>query len=250
MIVRDRVRAELNLLGISGMVNMKHSLTAMSRGPAFCRILPFLLYIAFLALETSSWFFDGSRSFDPRWLYALKISIVAAALLYFWKRYEELRTPRLSAREGWIALVMGVIVFGVWINLDGPWVTLGKPKGYDPRAADGSIVWLMASIRLLGAAVIVPVMEEIFWRSFVMRWVQHQDFLKVNPTHVGFNALLISSALFAIEHHQWAAGLVAGLSYGWLYIRSGNLWAAILAHGVTNLLLGFWVLYRAQWQFW
>jgi len=66
----------------------------------------------------------------------------------------------------------------------------------------------------------------------------------------GVRALLISSIVFGIEHGLWLAGIIAGLAYGWLYIRSGNLWLPIFAHAVTNLLLGAWVLATGQWHFW
>jgi len=56
--------------------------------------------------------------------------------------------------------------------------------------------------------------------------------------------------LFGIEHNLWLAGILAGLAYGGLYIRSGKLRSAIAAHAVTNFLLGSWVVYSSQWQFW
>jgi hypothetical protein len=62
--------------------------------------------------------------------------------------------------------------------------------------------------------------------------------------------LLIASALFAIEHVQWFAGLIAGLAYGWLYIRTRTLWAPIIAHAVTNAGLGAYVVVTRQWGFW
>jgi len=104
--------------------------------------------------------------------------------------------------------------------------------------------------RLAGAALAVPVMEELFWRSFAMRWFQDHDFLKVAPARVGLKALGISAVLFALEHHLWFAGLLAGLAYGWLYIRTGNLWVPILSHAVTNGVLGAWILYTQSWEFW
>jgi CAAX prenyl protease-like protein len=110
--------------------------------------------------------------------------------------------------------------------------------------------WPLAVMRLAGAALLVPVMEELFWRSFVMRWIHKPDFLKVVPAEVGIKALAISSVLFALEHHLWFAGLLAGLAYGWLYRRSGNLWVPTLSHAVTNAALGIWVLYTGNWQFW
>jgi len=63
-------------------------------------------------------------------------------------------------------------------------------------------------------------------------------------------ALVLSSAVFAIEHTFWLAGLLAGLIYGLLYIRAQKLWVAIVAHAVTNGVLGVWVLYTHQWNYW
>jgi CAAX prenyl protease-like protein len=105
-------------------------------------------------------------------------------------------------------------------------------------------------VRLTGAALLVPVMEELFWRSFVMRWIHDHDFLAVSLARVGYKALALSAVVFGLEHHLWFAGLLAGLAYGWLYIRAGNLWVPILSHGVTNGLLGAWVVYTQSWEFW
>jgi CAAX protease family protein len=103
---------------------------------------------------------------------------------------------------------------------------------------------------LAGAVLVVPVMEELFWRSFAMRWIQDHDFLAVPPSRVGLKALGIGAVLFGLEHHLWFAGILAGLAYGWLYLRTGNLWVPILSHAVTNGLLGAWVLYTRSWEFW
>jgi CAAX prenyl protease-like protein len=93
-------------------------------------------------------------------------------------------------------------------------------------------------------------MEELFWRSFLLRWLERQDFLAVAPRSVGARALLITSAVFALEHTQWLAGAIAGLVYGALYMRSGNLWVPIAAHAMTNGALGVWVLRTLNWHFW
>ena len=105
-------------------------------------------------------------------------------------------------------------------------------------------------VRLAGAALIVPVMEELFWRSFLLRWIHHPSFLSVDPKGVGLKPLLASSVLFASEHRLWFAGLLAGLAYAWLYKKTGNLWVPILAHAVTNGLLGAYVLTTGSWAFW
>ncbi|HQT72189.1 MAG TPA: CAAX prenyl protease-related protein, partial [Thiobacillus sp.] len=116
--------------------------------------------------------------------------------------------------------------------------------------ASGQIDWLLVAFRIAGAALVVPVMEELFWRSFLQRWVQQPDFMTLNPAQIGLKALFIASALFAVEHLQWLAGLVAGLAYGWLYIRTRNLWAPIIAHAVTNGMLGAYVVATGRWSFW
>jgi hypothetical protein len=83
-----------------------------------------------------------------------------------------------------------------------------------------------------------------------MRWLERPRFLDVDPRTVGLAPLLISSAVFALEHRLWFAGLLAGLAYGHLYRHTGSLRAAVLAHAITNGLLGAWVLGTASWDFW
>ncbi len=213
--------------------------------PALPRIVPFALYILFLAAGPLA------SGVDTRWLYPVQVGLVALALIYFWRRYEEL--PRLRTLLGghWaLAFVVGLIVFILWIQLDASWMTIGEAgKGFDPRD-DGRVNVTLALFRLAGAALVVPIMEELFWRSFVMRWIDKPAFLLVSPTSVSFKAILFSSVVFGFEHQLWFAGIIAGLAYGWLYRVSANLWVPIIAHAVTNGLLGAWVLYTGSWQFW
>jgi CAAX prenyl protease-like protein len=93
-------------------------------------------------------------------------------------------------------------------------------------------------------------MEELFWRSFLMRWIAKRDFLALEPKCAGFAAVAISSALFAAEHSFWFAGLIAGAAYALVYIRSGNLWTPIIAHATTNGILGTWILLTGNWRYW
>lgn len=209
------------------------------------RIVPFALYILFLAAGP---LFTG---FDTRWLYPVQVGLVALALAYFWRRYEEL--PRLRALSGGhcaLAAVVGFFVFILWIQLDTGWMMVGDAgAGFDPRD-DGRINMPLVLSRLAGAALVVPIMEELFWRSFVMRWIDKPAFLLLSPAAVSLKALMVSSVVFGFEHHLWFAGIVAGLAYGWLYRVSANLWVPVIAHAVTNGLLGIWVLYTQSWQFW
>ncbi len=215
---------------------------------AWARILPFLVYIFFIfAVDMLTR--AGFALHELRWLYAVKVGAVLAVLLYFWRQYTELHTLRLSPTWGLIALVVGVVVFVLWINLSSGWMVVGTPQGFDPRT-DGHIDWLMVVVRIAGAALVVPVMEELFWRSFLLRWIENSDFEAVAPAAVKWSSVAITVVLFGFEHNLWLAGIVAGLAYSVLYMRQGSLWSAILAHAVTNGILGIWIVRSQQWTYW
>lgn len=219
------------------------------RGPAAARSIPFALYIVFLALAPL--IEKALPGWNVRWLYAVQIAAVSAALTFFAQGYVELFTPAAVRTRDWLLSAgFGIAVFAAWIHLDLPWAVLGEAKGFVPLRADGALDWALVAVRLLGAAAVVPVMEELFWRSFVLRWVDRGDFLRLAPAAASLRALLVSSLLFGLEHELWFAGLLAGLAYGWLYRRSGSLWPPIAAHAITNLLLGLWVVQSGSWQFW
>ena len=174
----------------------------------------------------------------------------ALLLAIFWRHYTELRIP-LQRRETVVAIVVGVLVFVIWIALDLEWASFGEERaGYAPLAPDGAIDWPRAAARFLVLAAVVPVMEELFWRCFLMRWIDARDFLSRNAREVSRLALVLSSALFALEHTLWLAGLIAGLAYAGLYITTNNLRAPVLAHAVTNAILGFWILATGSWHLW
>lgn len=221
----------------------------MCSAPAFARILPFAIYIAFLPLRE---FLPGVMpEVDLRWIYGLQVGLVVLCLAWAWPRCEELADwRRLGALPAAAALLVGVVVFVLWIRLDADWMVLAEGAGYDPRGADGSLILILAATRVVGAAAVVPIMEELFWRSFVQRWIDQADFRTMAPAAASLKALAVTSVLFGLEHNQWLAGIVAGFAYGWLYKRWGNLWVPILAHAVTNLILGLWVLQTENWQFW
>ncbi|OYY93538.1 MAG: CAAX prenyl protease-related protein [Hydrogenophilales bacterium 28-61-23] len=212
------------------------------------RILPFALYMAFLVIEGVV--ADAVPGLDVRWLYPVKIAVVVAALWYYRAGYIELFARPNLFWAGLIAPLLGVVVFVLWINLDYGWMNLGGGAGYDPRNSTGDFDWPLLVLRLAGAALVVPLMEELFWRSYLMRWIQEPGFLDLAPVQIGLRAILISSVLFGLEHSLWLAGIVAGLAYAWLYRASGSLWPPIISHATTNLVLGLWVLSTGAWQFW
>ncbi|GGY58347.1 hypothetical protein GCM10007387_46060 [Pseudoduganella albidiflava] len=192
----------------------------------------------------------GWSADDLRWLYAVKIVAVLAALFAYRRSYTELAWRPMGAVALCSSIVVGIVVLVLWVNLDAAWMLAGESAGFNPTDAAGRIDWVLVAVRIAGAALVVPVMEELFWRSFLQRWVHDRQFLQVPPGQVGFTALIVTSLLFGVEHNQWFAGVVAGLAYGVLYMRTGTLWAPILAHAVTNGLLGAWVVGTGAWTYW
>jgi membrane protease YdiL (CAAX protease family) len=56
--------------------------------------------------------------------------------------------------------------------------------------------------------------------------------------------------LFALAHPEWVAALAyCALLNGLLYWRR-NLWDCIVAHAVSNLVLGIYVLATGNWMLW
>ena len=215
---------------------------------AWARILPFGAYIFFIILGDMLERAGLSRA-ELRWLYPVQIGVVVLLLAVCWRRYHELRVPLPGPLQLLVSVAAGVLVLILWINLDAPWMTVGSSPGYDPRS-NGELDWLLVVIRIAGAALVVPVMEELFWRSFVMRWVDEADFEALEPARVGIKGFLVSVVLFGFEHNLWLAGIVAGVAYSLLYMRHRNLWSAVIAHAVTNGLLGAWVVATGSWAFW
>ena len=185
------------------------------------------------------------------WLVVARGAIVALALVWFWPGYNELRKPSPARPAHWLlAVIAGFAVFLIWIYLDQNWAVVSRSPGFISRLPGGGTDWLLGLARLAGFALAVPVMEELFWRSLVLRWIEQHDFLALAPRRIGIRAFLITTALFALEHDRWFAGAIAGMVYNGLYMRSGNLWVPIVAHLVTNGVLGLWILSTNNWQFW
>jgi CAAX prenyl protease-like protein len=186
-------------------------------------------------------------SLSPGVVYPVKTLAAAAALLAFRRVWAREIRPCLDLG----AVAAGVVVFVLWIALD-PFYPRVEPDGFDPFSIAGSKVlgWCLTGVRLAGAVLVVPVMEELFWRSFAMRYLISSRFTEVPlGRFTGFSFGVVALA-FGIEHHHWLPGIAAGIVYGLVLVRSGNLFTPILAHGVTNLALGIHVLATGKWGFW
>lgn len=239
----------------------------IERHPALARIAPFALLLIGIALDGLLKDHAAALPWDLRWDYAVRSLCALLALTWLWPQLPELRPVSGATVGGWLlAAVVGTAVFALWIapplrafaqssgGFDARWLSAATAaqggSGFTPLDVDGRLDWPLALTRLAGSALVVPVAEELFWRSFVMRWIDQVDFLARDPRRLGLRAWGLQALLFGAEHELWLAGIAAGLAYGWLYRRTGSLWLPIAAHALTNLLLGLWVLQGAHWSYW
>jgi CAAX prenyl protease-like protein len=232
-------------------------LPAYLQGAWFPRVLPFFIYMAFIALEGFVGYMAGLfpvlapvAEFDHYFFYPLKIVLISVVLILLWRSYSELN-DRPSAKEILLSIAAGVVVFVLWINMDWSFATAGGGEGFNPYLhVSGTSAIALIAIRILGASVIVPIFEELFWRSFIIRYIIDHDFIKIPIGAFTWASFIVTSIFFGIEHHMWLAGIVAGAAYTLLLYRTKKLICPIVSHGVTNLLLGLYVLQTGNWHFW
>jgi len=228
------------------------------RSGALPRLLPFAVYLFFLALaEVIAWVsphFSAVAALGQwanLWIYPLKTAAVLAVLVYFWPCYDELNVKRtVTTRDVLLAAITGVVVYVLWVRMDWPWATQGQPGGYNPLLAGDRMEKVLVAVRLAGAVIVVPVMEELFWRSFLLRYLISPRFQTVPLGTFTVFSFLATIVLFGLEHHLWLAGMMAGAAYTFLLYATRRLWPSIIAHAVTNLALGTHVLLTQEWYWW
>jgi hypothetical protein len=208
-------------------------------------VAPFLVFIV---LTVPAVYLPGHAHL----LYFFK-TVSAGALLWWWREhYRPDIRPRIS-RAGYLAsAAAGLLVLAAWILLEPIFPKLGQDGAFDPFDFGLPLFWVYIVIimRIAGSAVVVPVMEELFWRSFLMRYLIHPEFRKVPLGAFNWFSFLSVVLLFGLEHNRWIQGMVAGFVYGSLVIHQKSLRGAIFAHAVTNLGLGFYVGLTRSWIFW
>lgn len=182
-------------------------------------------------------------------MYPIKTIAVAISLYAFRKSYTEL-SQTINFKSIFIALVVGSIVFIIWVLPEGLYPTLGQSQ-FNPFIFENKL-WIkfLITFRLIGAVIVVPIFEELFWRSFLLRWIINQDFKKVPLGKFTWLSFILVTLFFGLEHHHWLVGIAAGAIYNGLLYQKKNLWDCIIAHAVTNFFLGIYVLISQQWGYW
>ncbi|QEM70210.1 CAAX prenyl protease-related protein [Geobacter sp. FeAm09] len=186
------------------------------------------------------------------YLYPVKALTVAVLLYRYRKEYTEISLKDLANVPVTLAACgVGLLVFALWIRMDWALGASGAPKGFDPGLLPGRGLQLaMTAFRVGGAVLVVPIMEELFWRSFLIRYIIDTHFADVPLGRFTWGSFLATVLLFGFEHHFVFAGMMAGAIYNVLLYRTRSLAQCILSHAVTNLALAIYVIYSGTWYFW
>jgi uncharacterized protein len=225
--------------------------------PAFARVAPFIIFLALTFCQGK--FGEASRY----WFYFAK-TLAGAWLIWEMRPFVTEMRWTLS----WEAVVVGIGVFVMWVGLDGWYppltelmakIGLGKAGGvsaqpiWNPHLQFGqgtALAWLFIIVRLAGATLVVPPLEEVFFRSFLYRYIAKPDFQSVALGLFAWLPFLATSLLFGFEHQEWLAGILCGFAFQGLVIWKKRLGDAVTAHAITNLLLGLYVVWKGAWHFW
>jgi CAAX prenyl protease-like protein len=212
---------------------------------------PMALFLGLLALSsvvrhTGAAFWLGSPEY---WIYPAQTLLCGSVVLCFWREYE-FRSPR----KLWIALLIGLVVFAFWIAPQQFFRFEPRRSGFDPEVfgTGSSVYWAVVALRFLRLVVVVPFVEEIFWRGFLLRYLVNERFTTVAMGAFSWLSFAVVTLGFGLAHSRadWVAAVICGGLYNLVAYRTRSLSSCVIAHAVTNCLLGVWVMQTRQWGFW
>jgi CAAX prenyl protease-like protein len=195
-------------------------------------------------IDNSFWF--GSPEY---WIYPLQTIVCGGVVWWFRCDYQWARLKRPV-----FTVAIALLVLFIWIS---PQVFFGfstRTSGFNPEVflRQSTLYWTTIALRFLRLVIVVPLVEEIFWRGFFLRYLMAEDFDRVPFGKFSWLSFTAVTLLFAFSHSQadWAAALCAGALYNIVAYRTGSLVSCVFAHALTNLLLGLWIMNTRQWGFW
>lgn len=228
-----------------------------NRHSAFHRWFPFAVFMGFIGLGEvlNSLAAHGIIKLAPAdllFLYPVRAIAVGLILISFRRYYAEIHLPDLAQIENLaLSVGVGVVVFVLWINMDWPLSAGEASVRFDPTlVSDNFTRMLLLVCRTIGAVLVVPVMEELFWRSWLLRYIIDHDFSRIQIGTYTWSSFIICTLLFGFEHNYIYAGIVAGIAYNLLLYYTKSISVCILSHAVTNLALAIYVIGTKTWSFW
>jgi CAAX prenyl protease-like protein len=238
----------------------------LRRWPWLTFLLPFVVYMVFTTFEPTPNEPGGMLGLSIEYrhypiVYTLKIAATLCAMLFVLPGY---RTFPLRITP--LAPLVGVIGVFLWIwlcdaNLEektlvplglGSLIDMGTRPGFNPLeelAASPAWAYGFLAVRFLGLVCIVPILEEFFIRGFVMRLVVDHHWWEVPFGKVNATAVVLGGLVPMLSHPaEMFAALVWFSLVTLLMVRTRSMWDCVVAHAVTNLLLGIYVVWTGHWS--
>ncbi len=195
----------------------------------------------------------GSGSFwltSPQyWVFPLQAFACGALLFFFWRRYEFHRPKQL-----WFVVLIALLTLAIWISPQVFFGAAARTDGFNPEAPGTSpaIYWTTVLLRFARLVIVVPLVEEIFWRGFLLRYFIDEEFDHVPFGTFSWLSFGVVTFAFTFSHSSadWIAACITGALFNFVAYRTKSLTSCILVHGLTNLLLGLWIMQTRQWGFW
>jgi uncharacterized protein len=220
--------------------------SASHQSATYAYIVPFLAFVGIMAVEQAL-SIPAQIAYPVRFFAVWGIVLLLSRPYLIWK----FNSP-------WTSAALGALVFAIWIGPDllfdyrQHWLFNNSITGSPGSSISEDLRrqgWFVA-IRVFSCTVLVPIVEELFWRGWLMRWLIARDFLKVPLGLYDTSAFWIVAVLFASEHGPyWEVGLITGIIYNWWMTRTRNLADCILMHGVTNGMLSCYVVMSGKWEY-
>lgn len=224
--------------------------------PSFAEKFPSLAWVAPFAVFMLLLGVSPLLAIPEPWESIARVIIIAGSLLVFSKGV--LRQIRVS--HALSSTLLGIAVFALWVLPDqvvpgwrSHWLFQNDITGTvtnSIKPADLSNP-LVVVLRFFRAAILVPVLEELFWRGWLPRWMAKRNWQELSMGYFTTASFVIVAVLFASEHGPfWEVGLVCGLIYNWWMWRTKSLGDLILTHAVTNAALSTFVMLTGQYGYW
>jgi uncharacterized protein len=209
-----------------------------------------LPYVLPMALYLGITYAEGQFVKDYVWVYFAKIVIVLAALIWARPTWNDVKwEPKLIP----VAAVLGLVLFAVWVGIEKiAYPHLGDRTAYNPwdKIPDAGLRNAFLAVRFFGLVLVVPFMEELFWRSFGLRYATQTDFKSLPIGKFSLAGAVITCAIFALSHPEWAPALIFAAAMTVLVWTTKSVFACFVAHAVTNLALGVYVVTQGVWNLW
>lgn len=214
-------------------------------GGAWKYVFPFGLYLIIGDLVRIG--FPWWEEYHVYLGYVARVVLTGVLLLRYRMLYVELRGWRFSVSS----VVVGVVVFVAWVGLDGRYpVFAGADAYYDLSRFDGMLFAGLLLVRLVGGVFVAAVIEELFTRSFLLRYLVDVDYERVPIGTYTPLSFVVVTLFFGFAHFQWLPALLTSALLNLLLYRERHISSCIMAHAVSNLLLLVYVVVTESWYFW